>query len=229
MKRCITQQRHHARVVTALPLILALLVVICSAFNSHHQHHIIISHHHKTSTRRNASAAGKQPTPVKGGETMDEFGIRMKEAQLVEKLLLDALDKVKKVKRNKDSVLPPSKLFPSVRQCNAALATFGDAGDFTRALRLFTQMRKSSSLFYMISRESDKNPRRPLLEHQHSLSSINLIPVPPKPTLVTYSTLMSRAISLRKPTVALRLWRLLQTQPNFYTNVISRGSSEMDG
>ena len=157
---------------------------------------------------------------------MDEFAIRMKEAQLVEKLLLDALHKVKKVKRDKDSVLPPSKLFPSVRQCNAALATFGDAGDFTRALRLFTQMRKSSSLFYMISRESDKNPRSPLLEHQHSLSSINLIPVPPKPTLVTYSTLMSRAISLRKPTVALRLWRLLQTQPNFYTNVISRKQRE---
>ena len=142
---------------------------------------------------------------------------RMKEAQLVEKLLLDALEKVKKMKRNKDRVLPPSKLFPHVRQCNAALATFGDSGDFTRALRLFTQMRKSASLFYIIPRE-----RFSPLEHHHSLSSINLIPVPPKPTLVTYSTLMSRAISLRKPRVAIRLWKLLQTQPNFYTNVISQ-------
>ena len=142
---------------------------------------------------------------------------RMKEAQLVEKLLLDALEKVKKMKRNKDRVLPPSKLFPHVRQCNAALATFGDSGDFTRALRLFTQMRKSASLFNMIPRE-----RFSPLEHHHSLSSINLIPVPPKPTLVTYSTLMSRAISLRKPMVAIRLWKLLQTQPNFYTNVISQ-------
>lgn len=151
---------------------------------------------------------------------MEEFALRMKEAQLVEKLLLDALKKVEKAKRNKESVLPPSKLFPSVRECNAALATFGDAGDFTRALALFTKMRKSSSLFYMISR--DRENRR-LEQNYHSfLSSVNLIPVPPKPTLVTYSTLMSRAISLRKPRVALRLWRLLQTQPNYYTNVISQ-------
>ena len=148
---------------------------------------------------------------------MDEFSKRMKEAQLVEKLLLDALEKVKKIgKRKKESVLPPAKLFPHIRQCNAALATFGDSGDFTRALRLFTQMRKSASLFYT------EGENRPLEHHSRSLSSINLIIVPPKPTLVTYSTLMSRAISLQKPRVALRLWRLLQTQPNFYTNVISQ-------
>ena len=145
--------------------------------------------------------------------------IRMKEAQLVEKLLLDALEKVQKMKRNEESVLPPSKLFPHVRQCNAALATFGDAGDFTRALRLFTQMRKAASLFYTISREIES---RPLEHHHYSLSSIPLLPLPPKPTLVSYSTLMSRAIRLRKPRVALRLFRLLQTQPNFYTNVISQ-------
>lgn len=193
--------------------ILALIIqsLRCDAFISHQNHD-----HHRTS-RRNASAAEKQPDSARE-EPMDEFAIRMKEAQLVEKLLLDALEKVKKMKRNKDSVLPPYKLFPHVRQCNAALATFGDSGDFTRALRLFTQMRKSASLFYMISRDSENRQ----LEHHHSLSSINLIPVPPKPTLVTYSTLMSRAISLRKPRVALRLWRLLQTQPNFYTNVVSQ-------
>ncbi len=43
----------------------------------------------------------------------------------------------------------------------------------------------------------------------------------PKPTLVTYSTLMSRAVGLGKPKVALRLWNLMQNQPNFYTKVSS--------
>lgn len=191
-------------------LIILFTKNFCDALLSHQNHN-----HHRT-TRRNASV--EQPKAAVE-EPMDDFSIRMKEAQLVEKLLLDALEKVKKMKRNKDSVLPPSKLFPHVRQCNAALATFGDSGDFTRALRLFTQMRKSASLFHMISRDSEN---RQLEHHHHSLSSINLIPVPPKPTLVTYSTLMSRAVSLRKPRVALRLWKLLQTQPNFYTNVISK-------
>ncbi len=200
--------------------ILALVIIVfcaknvCDAFNSHQ------NRQHYQTTRRHVSAARKQQPKIAGEGATDEMSfIRMKEAQLVEKLLLDALEKVKKMKRNKNSVLPPSKLFPHVRQCNAALAAFGDSGDFTRALRLFTQMRKAASLFYMIPRE-----RFSPLEHHHhhSLSSINLIPAPPKPTLVTYSTLMSRAISLRKPRVALRLWKLLQTQPNFYTNVISR-------
>ena len=197
-----------------LALVITLLFTknFCDAFNSHQS-----GRPHPT-TIRHASASRKQHPKLAGQVAMEEISsIRMKEAQLVEKLLLDALNKIKKMKRNKDSVLPPSKLFPHVRQCNAALATFGDSGDFTRALRLFTQMRKSASLFYMIPQE-----RFSPLEHHHSLSSIDLIPVPPKPTLVTYSTLMSRAISLRKPRVALRLWRLLQTQPNFFTNVISR-------
>lgn len=203
--------------------ILALVIIIllcaknfCDAFNiNRHQNR----QHYQTTRHHDVSAARKQQPKIAGEGATDECSaIRMKEAQLVEKLLLDALEKDKKMKRNKDSVLPPSKLFPHVRQCNAALATFGDSGDFTRALRLFTHMRKAASLFYMIPRERFS----PLEHHHHSLSSINLIPVPPKPTLVTYSTLMSRAISLRKPRVALRLWKLLQTQPNFYTNVISQ-------
>ena len=42
---------------------------------------------------------------------------RIKEAKLVRKLLVDAVDKMK---RSRSSVaIPPSKLFPSVRQCNS--------------------------------------------------------------------------------------------------------------
>ena len=68
----------------------------------------------------------------------------------------------------------------------------GDAGDLLRALRLFGKMRKAASL-------------------QH----LSDWPVP-VPTLVTYSTLMSRAVKLHKPQVALRLWKLKgpQIQPD---------------
>jgi pentatricopeptide repeat protein len=40
--------------------------------------------------------------------------------------------------------------------------------------------------------------------------------------LVTYSTLISRAVGVGKPRVAIRLWNLMKNQPTFYTNVISR-------
>ena len=43
--------------------------------------------------------------------------------------------------------------------------------------------------------------------------------IPPSPTLVTYSTLMSRAVSLGKERVALRLWRLMISSPSFFANV----------
>ena len=148
-------------------VILALVIIIictknfCDAFNSHQN-----NGQHHSMTRRHAAASRKQQPKFTGGAAIDEYSsVRMKEAQLVEKLLLDALEKVKKLKRNKDSVLPPSKLFPHVRQCNAAIATFGDSGDFTRALRLFTQMRKSASLFYMIPTERFS----PVDQHHHQL------------------------------------------------------------
>ena len=41
---------------------------------------------------------------------------------------------------------------------------------------------------------------------------------PPRLTLVTYSTLMMRAVSLGRPRVALRLWSLLRSQPDFYAS-----------
>ena len=166
------------------------------------------------------------------------------------------------------SILPPSKLFPSVRQCNSALATFGDIGEFKKASRLFTQMKKAtrlckfnpssssssttasastsdannSSSASIISnqglleshddrRSSSENNEQQQKENkqqqqhqqqQSTLQTIDLVLDPPKPTLVTYSTLMSRAVSLGKPRVALRLWNLMRNQPNFYANVLSR-------
>jgi pentatricopeptide repeat protein len=50
-------------------------------------------------------------------------------------------------------------------------------------------------------------------------AAVDMVSDPPKPTLVTYSALMSRAVSLGKPRVALRLWNLMRSQRNFYTRV----------
>jgi hypothetical protein len=46
--------------------------------------------------------------------------LKMKEAQLVEKLLFDAVDKMNRSKQS-GVTIPPSKLFPSVRQCNTGM------------------------------------------------------------------------------------------------------------
>lgn len=81
-------------------------------------------------------------------------------------------------------------LFPTVRECNAALAAFGDDGELLRALRLFGKMRKAVMLQQVIQRQTGLS-----------------WPVP-TPTLVTYSTLMSRAVKASKPRVALRLWKI---------------------
>ncbi|KAL9186182.1 hypothetical protein ACHAXT_005420 [Thalassiosira profunda] len=180
------------------------LPVVC---HPHHKHH--------------------PPVPVmaarRGGDGNDGRAakLKMRDAKLVEKLLLDAVRKLSR----EEGDLPPSKLFPSVRQCNSALAAFGDAGEFRRALRLFVQMKKSATLAGTMDASSSSIHAfdSTLSEGGSSrISSIELVLAPPKPTLVTYSTLMSRAVSLGKPRVALRLWNLMRNQPNFYTNVISR-------
>ena len=59
-------------------------------------------------------------------------------------------------------------------------------------------------------------------------AAVDLVPDPPKPTLVTYSALMSRAVSLGKPRVALRLWNLMRNQRNFYTRILGRGGNTSD-
>jgi len=78
-------------------------------------------------------------------------------------------------------------LFPTVRECNRALAIFGRT-DLLRALRLFGKMRRASAI----------------------APSDSFVQVP-TPTLVTYSTLMARAVQNSKPRVALRLWKLMQS------------------
>jgi len=111
--------------------------------------------------------------------------------------------------------------FPSVRDCNSVLAILGDTGDFNRALKLFGQMRKAQKIvsFYNSQKDSSSNNNT----NRKHISKLCLHP-PPSPTLVTYSTLMSRAISLGNPKVAIRLWRLMILQEEFYTN-ISKGQN----
>jgi pentatricopeptide repeat protein len=93
------------------------------------------------------------------------------------------------------------RLFPTVRECNTALAAFGDDGELLRALRLFGKMRKAVKLQQVMKQQQ-----------QTGMNKLSWpVPVVPAPTLVTYSTLMSRAVkasSKSKPRVALRLWKL---------------------
>ena len=158
-----------------------------------------------------------------------EIKKRLDKAKIVEERLYQALDDTKKLiascekKRKEMSSLshhhhhevheeeleshkPIS--FPSVRECNSALAILGDTNDFKKALRLFGQMRKSQMLvsLYNANNEVGNTGDRMYL-------------YPPSPTLVTYSTLMSRAVSLGKYRVALRLWRLMTLQKEFFTNL----------
>lgn len=98
--------------------------------------------------------------------------------------------------------------FPTVRECNEALSTFGDSAQLLRALRLFGKMRKSASL------ASSLRSSAAATKGGKGLSYFQ----PPAPTLVTYSTLMSRAVHLGKARVALRLWRLMSTQNEFFSN-----------
>ncbi len=93
--------------------------------------------------------------------------------------------------------------FPDIRECNSALAAFGDGGDLLRALRLYFKMRKATQL--ALSSLSSSN------------ASSDETPLVPTPTLVTFSTLMSRAVSLGKPQVALRIWKVMRDQTDFFS------------
>jgi len=135
----------------------------------------------------------------------------MRQAEDVESRMLLALEGMKsRVKTN--ATEPPLQLtvFPAVRECNAALATLGDAGELLRALRLFGKMRKAAALSLALP------PKGPDL-NLGTMALANAT-VPPAPTLVTYSTLMSRAIYLGKAPVALRLWKLMKSQAEFFRN-----------
>ena len=74
-----------------------------------------------TRSHQNNAAVVLRAKPGRGGGDDRNLGaramkFRMREAQLVEKLLLDAVDKMGRGARDE---MPASKLFPSVRQCNA--------------------------------------------------------------------------------------------------------------
>ena len=98
-------------------------------------------------------------------------------------------------------------LFPTIRECNLAIAAFGDASDLLRALKLFGKMRKSVTLHRLLQQHVEKN------SHQRTEGTAPfvgmLLPPIPAPTIVTYSTLMSRFVKANKPVVALRLWNLM--------------------
>ena len=123
-------------------------------------------------------------------------------ADLIEQQVIQAAETLSKIpihnnnKKNKNATHSQSSnnnnkkravFFPSVRDCNSALAQFGDKGDLSRALRLFGKMRKAA-----------------LLQQRHGLT------VTMWPTLVTYSALMSRSNRLSQSRVSLRLYRLLR-------------------
>jgi len=158
----------------------------------------------------------------------DDVQTRLNRALEVERNLIQAteyLQKIQCLKNSKhdscnDDVVDDDQVdesldsfhisFPSVRDCNGALAVYGDTGDFKRALQLFGLMRKSVTLSMIVA------VGQSTMEMKNGSSKIFLNP--PIPTLVTYSTLMSRAVALGKEKVALRLWRLMISSPSFYTN-----------
>ena len=157
---------------------------------------------------------------------------KMREAELVEEVLSESLHIARITHYTSKRSAPPT--FPCVKQCNAAIATFGDSGDFRRALKLFTEMRKSESIIKRISRSSNQHPcpddgSNSKLDEESQLNDkdspslrLDMVDEPPAPTLITYTTLISRAVSVGKPRVAIRLFNLMKNQPTFYTNVISR-------
>ncbi|GKY95968.1 hypothetical protein MPSEU_000557300 [Mayamaea pseudoterrestris] len=114
-------------------------------------------------------------------------------AQIIEQHIHQAIDTLSSA----SSLSSPSSfapklipVIPTIRECNAALARFGDDGDMLRSLKLFGKMRKLAKL------------------QQQPYSSSKLPTL--CPTLVTYSTLMSRSNRLSKPAVSLRLFRMLR-------------------
>ena len=132
---------------------------------------------------------------------------RWKTAIQVECRLLEALERLEALikeghrKETRDSSLD-SLAFPQIRECNAALAVFGDGGDLLRALRLYFKLRKTVSL----------------CQRYYSGRSPHWVPTP---TLVTFSTIMSRAVQLGKPLIAVRLWNIMRRQTDFFSAVSS--------
>eukprot|EP00980_Cylindrotheca_fusiformis_P025502 scaffold13896_cov75-Cylindrotheca_fusiformis.AAC.1 len=127
----------------------------------------------------------RKPTNNRSGSRKDDVWSsgRWERAVVVESRLRDslaALEESIKIRHEESGTkldqypLP----FPGIRECNAALASFGDGGDLLRALRLYFKMWKTS-----------------LLSQQHPARKWQPVPIP---TLVTFSTaLCSRLYSRR--------------------------------
>lgn len=136
---------------------------------------------------------------------------RWERATFVDSRLRDALAALQeaiKLNAGPNTTLDQYPLqFPGIRECNSALASFGDGSDLLRALRLYFKMRKAAAL-------SELYPAR------------KWQPVP-KPTLVTFSTMMSRAVYVGKPLVAIRLWNVMRQQPDFFSSKTSLPTSSV--
>jgi pentatricopeptide repeat protein len=173
-------------------------------------------------TKRRNNHLYKQSTSTnkrKRKITHDDIQSRLNKAIEVERKLSQSTEYLQQILSQKNSKLNDNDnhlydnlldslqtSFPTVRDCNGALATLGDTGDFKRALQLFGLMRKSVTLAMTAAQSIQMK------------NGSKLFLCPPVPTLVTYSTLMSRAVALGKEKVALRLWRLMISSPSFYTN-----------
>lgn len=142
-------------------------------------------------SRRNKDQRNSNPTD---GTVL--ASIRWRQAEQVEASMQLALEAINSIPLGENT---PPVLFPAVRDCNAAMATFADGGIFLRALGLFLKMRKAATV---TQARADQ------------LSMLNV----PIPNLVTYSTLMSRAVQGGKERLALRLWYLMKTQPHFFSS-----------
>ena len=118
-----------------------------------------------------------------------------------------------------NSTISPTSMiiFPTARECNSAMATFGDNNEFLRALRVFVKMRKSVNLHQKLKRIYNELMEKGEMTKLSSKMIQRVFVQPSAPTLVTYSTLMSRAVQLGKPRVALRLWSLMTMQSNFFS------------
>ena len=106
-------------------------------------------------TRRNLYMAYKgQRTQSSGSRYSRESKNRKrriamhKTAEQVETEILDALNHMREVSQSgiTNNSMKSVQKFPTVRECNAALAALGDSGDLLRALRLFGKMRKATIL-----------------------------------------------------------------------------------
>lgn len=216
------------------------------SYNKHSSHFQHQQDHHQQRTRRNSrNIRIVKKKPIKNNKHNNnsynksplEIKYKLQKAKEVEKSLSQAIKATKELicsstqqnngidSQEEFTSSSETSSYPSVRECNAALAIMGDTNDFKRALRLFGQMRKAQMLVSSYNSIIDQQENQQQYQQQqqteddsrfHLTSRTYLYP--PSPTLVTYSTLMSRAVSLGKQQVALRLWRLMILQEQFYTN-----------